>query len=79
MRAVALTTSDNPYNPFDDYAKWHSWDTLHGYNTPGDLARVARTSGDLSEADQLVAIEDAIDEIIAFNLTGNYEKLEIDE
>ena len=53
MRAVALTTSDNPYNPFDDYAKWHSWDTLHGYNTPGYLARVARTVADLYNSDSV--------------------------
>ena len=77
MRAVALTTSDNPYNPFDDYAKWHSWDTLHGYNTPGYLARVARTSGDLSEADQLVAMEDAIQHVRCVTVTEPGHKPQI--
>ena len=78
MKAVALSTTDNPYNPLLDYTPWYLWDTQAGYNTAGYLARIVRTSDDLSYADQQEAIEMAIDEILELNLTGNYIKVEAD-
>lgn len=72
---IAITTSDNPYDPLDDFSKWHAWDTAHGYNTAAYLDRVMFTSDDLSEADQEIQLERAIDEIVSFNLTGNYVKI----
>ena len=58
-----LTTIDNPYNPFKNYDDWYAFDVQHGYFTCAYLARVAKTSDELSEADNDIAIEDAIDEI----------------
>lgn len=78
MKAVALSTRDNPYNPLLDYTHWYLWDTQAGYNTAEYLARIVRTSDDLSYADQQEAIEMAIDEILELNLTGNYIKVEAD-
>lgn len=76
MRTVAmLSTSDNPFNPFDDYQEWFAWDLRAGYNTPGMLARIAIVSPEQSEVDQSIAIEDAIDEIVEHNALGVYIKL----
>lgn len=75
MRVSMLTTVDNPYNPFDEYNKWFMWDLRSGYNSPGLLARVVKTSSDLSDADQEKAVEDAIDEIIELNPLGVHLKL----
>lgn len=70
-----LTTIDNPFNPFDDYDSWYNWDTTYGYHTSSFLARVCTTSPDLSDADQSIAIEDAIDEIVSENVLGIYKKI----
>lgn len=70
-----LTTLDNPYNPHTHYAEWYAWDVQAGYNTCALLARVTITSDDMSEADQDLAIETAMDEIISENLFGDYAKV----
>lgn len=36
-----LTTSDNPWNYFDNYERWEEHDRLNGYNTNATIARVA--------------------------------------
>lgn len=75
MRLCRLTTTDNPYDPFNEFDKWYLWDVQHGYHTSAYLGRVARTSGDLSEVDDNLANEQAIDEIVELNLVGIYRKV----
>jgi hypothetical protein len=76
MRAVALTTEDNPFDPFEEFDQWNAFDQGKGYDTCSYLARIAKSSDELSEEEQLTAVEQAIDEIIELNLTGNYKKVE---
>lgn len=64
MDDYMLTTEDNPFDPFENFNEWFAWDASTGYHTPGLLARIAKTSNDLSEADQALAIDYAMDEII---------------
>jgi hypothetical protein len=70
-----LTTVDNPFNPFTHFDEWLAWDTKAGYNTSSLLARVAVVSESLSEPDQALAIQQAIDEIVTENVTGMYRKV----
>jgi hypothetical protein len=70
-----LTTVDNPYDPWTQWDEWFAWDQDAGYHTPGLLARVARTSDDLSEADQSIAVQDAIDEVVRENVLGVHRKV----
>jgi hypothetical protein len=74
-RRAMLTTSDNPYDPFDNFDAWYAYDESKNYNSCSYLARIARTSDELSEADNELAIEKAIDEIIEFNILGLYRKV----
>lgn len=67
-----LSTEDNPYNPFLEWNDWLAFDEQHGYNTCGLLARFAFSSDELSELDQGLAINAAIDSILQLNPTGNY-------
>lgn len=71
-----LTTIDNPFNPFDDFGSWYNWDTAHGYNTASYLGRIVKSSEDISETDQIVAVNQAIEEIVKLNITGMYRKVE---
>jgi hypothetical protein len=70
-----LTTIDNPWNPFTHWDEWYAWDYAKGYHTPEYLARITKFSFDLSEADQDLAIREAIDEIVEMNILGVYRKI----
>ena len=70
-----LTTVDNPYDPFDQWNEWFNWDLISGYNTPSLLDRVVKNSESLSEPDQRLAIEQAIDEIVKLNASGRHRKV----
>ena len=69
-----LTTDDNPYSPFDEFEAWYAFDVARGYHTLSYLARIVVTSNELSDADQLLANELAIDEILKVNPL-NYRKV----
>lgn len=74
-----LTTLDNPYNPFTSFDEWYAWDEAKGYNTSSFLARIVISSDDLSEADQELAIQVGIDEIVKENVLGIYKKIREDD
>ena len=42
--SCALTTFDNPYNPFEQFSDWFLFDVEKGYNTCAYLDRIAHTS-----------------------------------
>lgn len=70
-----LTTIDNPFDPWTQWDEWFAWDQNAGYHTPGLLARITRTADDLSEADQHLAIQLAIEEIVRENVLGVFRKV----
>lgn len=75
MELHMLTTVDNPYDPFTQYDEWWAFDQSAGYYTNELLARIAITSSELSETDQDVAMEEAIDEIVRENVSGMHKKV----
>lgn len=72
---VMITTTDNPFDPFEDFQSWMTWDMGKGYNTIGLLARLTYTSEELSDADQSEAMRRAIDEIVEYNISGVHVKV----
>jgi hypothetical protein len=70
-----LTTYDNPFDPFTRFDEWLQYDIRLGYNTTAFLARVAKVSSELSEPDQALAIQNAIDEIVEQNVSGMWRKV----
>lgn len=73
--AYALTTVDNPFDPFEQFDLWLNFDLLKGYNCSALLTRVARTSEFLSEEENDKEIERAIDEIIKYDFTNTFKKV----
>lgn len=72
---TAISTIDNPFNPFVQFDEWYAFDESRGYHSTALLARVARSSDEMSEAQQEEAIEAAVDEICEFNDIGLYIKV----
>lgn len=79
MAHCMLSTFDNPYNPFDDFTKWWLWDVTHGYNSCGLLARVSGNKDELTDDEQNISIEKAIDSIIDCDFAHVYIKVYGDE
>lgn len=71
----AITTFDNPYDPFENFDEWFLFDTEKGYNTCAYLARIARTSDQFSDEENENEIERAIDEIIKYDFRNIYKKI----
>ena len=70
-----LTTVDNPFDPFTQWDEWFAWDAAAGYNTPGLLARIAHQASDLSESDQHLIVQQAIDDCVEVNVLGVLRKV----
>lgn len=75
MSKCALTTVDNPFDPFEQFNSWFQFDTDKGYNSCSYLDRIARTSDQLSEEENDQEIERAIDEIIKYDFMNVYKKV----
>lgn len=79
MAEYMLSTFDNPFNPFDDFDSWFQYDSDKGYNSCSYLARIARTSDQLSDEENSQEIERAIDEIIKYDFMNIYTKVKGEE
>ncbi len=75
MTIFALTTKDNPFDPFTQFNEWYNFDIDKGYNSCGYLDRIANTSDQLSDEENAREIERAIDEIIKYDFMNNYKKV----
>lgn len=75
MKQSMVTTTDNPYDPFDQFDEWYAFDTRKGYHTLSYLARITITSHELSPLDESQAIDQAVDEIVSMNINGMYKKV----
>jgi hypothetical protein len=74
MAVTFVTTLDNPYDYFTQFDDWYAFDTEKGYNTCAYVARIAKTSSEMSDSDYENAVNDAVNEIVRLNITGNYVK-----
>lgn len=74
---LMLTTLDNPFDPFEQFEEWFAFDRDKGYNTLSYLARIVVTSEELSEEDQRIALNDAIQEICKINILGIYKAVKL--
>ena len=70
-----LTTIDNPFDPIKQFDQWFMFDVEKGYNSSAYLARIARTSEQLSDSENESEIERAIDEIIEYDFMHIYKKV----
>ena len=80
MEDSALTTIDNPFNPFTHFDEWFAYDTSKGYNTCGLISRIIALRNDEKELlndeiDEDIATIEAMNEIIENDPIGKYIKV----
>lgn len=79
LKIYALTTKDNPWNPFTNFKEWLTFDITNGYNSSEFLARIARTSDALTSEENNEIIRMAIGKIIAEDPINIYTMVESEE
>ena len=75
MKRARITTFDNPYNPQEEFTQWFLFDVNKGYNTCAYLGRIAKTSDQLSDEENEIENERAIDDIIKYDFQNIYKKV----
>jgi len=79
MKQCMLTTIDNPYDPFEQFDDWYMYDLDKGYGSSSYLARIARTSDQLTDEENALEVERAIDEIIVLDFMNIYKKIVVED
>lgn len=75
LNDCAITTFDNPYDPFEQFAQWDLYDKEQGYNSNQKVARLANFSDDMTEKEISEEYERAIDTLISIDFTNTYKKV----
>lgn len=78
-----LTTIDNPFNPYDNLYEWFVFDSKHGYNSCGIVARLGDLilqernldDDELTEQEEIDITNEAIDRFLAEDFTGLYTRV----
>ena len=78
MRRATITTTDNPFNPFEDFNSWFMFDIEKGYYTSNKLGRLTHLRDDMTELEENEEVERAIDELISVDPLDIYVKI-VDE
>lgn len=80
VQEAMLTTTDNEWDPFDNFAEWYSRDLelarqQNRRSASGYLAIIAANSDDVSDNEFNQVMNDAIDEIVELDLSGTFKKV----
>lgn len=74
-KEFALTTIDNPFDPFTQFDEWFDFDCQNDYYSCNKLARLTNVTDDMSEEEANQEIERAINDFIANDFTNLYKKV----
>ena len=71
----AITTFDNPYDPFEQFTLWDLFDKEKGYHSNQRVARLVKFESDMTEKEMLEENERAIDLLISLDITNTFRKV----
>ena len=80
VQEAMLTTTDNEWDPFENFSEWYSRDLelarqQNRRSASGYLAIIAANSDDVSDNEFNQVMNDAIDEIVELDLSGTFKKV----
>ena len=70
-----LSTNDNPFDPFEKFDEWYSFDKEKGYDSCEILDRIAKFTDEMTDIEINQETERAIDEIIQYDFRNIYIKV----
>lgn len=74
-RTFALTTFDNPFNPFVDFEHWFLFDIEKDYYSLSKLARLTNFNESMTEKEEAEETERAIERLIEIDPLDIYKKI----
>lgn len=77
-KQFALTTSDNPFDPFEQFDDWFLFDVEKNYYSCSRLDRIAKITDDMTDIERNIEVERAIDEIIKYEPVIPFRKVSKD-
>ena len=75
LKQIAITTIDNPFDPFDDFTSWFLFDVQKGYYTCSKLARLSKLTEDMTDKEEIEEIERTINRLIEIDPLDIYKKV----
>ena len=77
INRCALTTFDNPFDPFEQFVDWFLFDVEKGYNCCSIVGRLVsdKLTTDMSQREEEFVIEEAIDNFIKHDAANLYTKV----
>ena len=75
MAEYAVTTMDNPWNPFVYPNEWSDWDDKYGWTTNEWLAVFALTSSSLDDETNERIVTDGVNDFLELNPFGIHYKV----
>ena len=70
MKIPSITTTDNPYDPANEFRQWYEYDVRKGYCTIDLLGRLYTGGPHQSDPSHDLAREQALFEIASETITG---------
>lgn len=75
-KGYMLTTLDNPFDPFNDFKAWFSYDCEKGHNTSSRLARIANINPEMTQKEVDDEMDRAMDLIVKYDFEDKYIKVQ---
>ena len=75
LEQFMLTTTDNPFNPFESFRDWFLFDVEKGYRCCEIVDRIVNVPSDCSEKERIIATNAAIDRFIDIDPFGIYVRI----
>ena len=71
-----LTTLDNPFDPFNNFADWFKFDLEKGHNTSSRIARIADLNSEMTQKEVDEEMERAMNLIVKYDFEDKYIKVQ---